>query len=46
VTLTPNGEKTLLELSKMHYEEAKRIRGLCTTYELPASPRTSKPKIK
>jgi DNA-binding MarR family transcriptional regulator len=44
VTLTPNGQKTLLELSKLHYQEAKRIRGLLAMYELSAAPRASKIK--
>ncbi len=44
VTLTPNGQKTLLKLSKMHFEEAKRIRGLWTMYERPAAPQASKSK--
>jgi DNA-binding MarR family transcriptional regulator len=45
VTLTPSGRKVLLELSKMHFEEAKRMRGLWTMYELPPTSRAGKSKL-
>jgi|SRR5579875_152046 len=35
VSLTPQGEKILAELTSMHYEEAQRLRGLWQTCELP-----------
>jgi len=38
VSLTPSGEEVLLKLTRMHYEEAKRLRGLWQTCELPTSP--------
>jgi len=45
VTLTPTGQKVLLELSKMHFEEAKRMRGLWTMYEPPSASRSTKSKL-
>jgi DNA-binding MarR family transcriptional regulator len=35
VSLTPEGHRILAELTSMHYEEAKRLRGLWQTCELP-----------
>lgn len=37
VSLTPQGRKILLKLTRMHYGEAKRLRGLWQTCELPAT---------
>lgn len=37
VTLTANGRKILLKLTRMHYEEAKRLRSLWETCELPST---------
>lgn len=36
VSLTPAGEKILAGLNRLHYEEAKQLRGLWQTCELPA----------
>jgi DNA-binding MarR family transcriptional regulator len=36
VSLTPEGREILSELTSMHYEEAKRLRSLWQTCELPA----------
>jgi DNA-binding MarR family transcriptional regulator len=36
VTLTENGQNVLFELTRMHYEEAKRLRSLWETCELPS----------
>lgn len=38
VSLTRKGENVLLKLTRLHYEEAKRLRGLWQTCELPAAP--------
>ncbi len=38
VSLTPSGEKILLKLTHLHYEEAKGLRRLWQTCELPAPP--------
>jgi DNA-binding MarR family transcriptional regulator len=38
VSLTPQGQRILAELTGMHYEEAKRLRGLWQTCELPVLP--------
>lgn len=38
VSLTRKGENILLNLTRLHYEEAKRLRGLWQTCELPAAP--------
>jgi DNA-binding MarR family transcriptional regulator len=35
VSLTPEGQRILAELTSMHYEEAKRLRGLWQNCELP-----------
>jgi DNA-binding MarR family transcriptional regulator len=35
VSLTPEGQRILAELNGMHYEEAKRLRGLWQSSELP-----------
>lgn len=35
VSLTPHGQRILAELTSMHYEEAKQLRGLWQTCELP-----------
>lgn len=35
VTLTPSGKKILLRLTKLHYEEARRLRGLWETCDMP-----------
>jgi DNA-binding MarR family transcriptional regulator len=37
VSLTPAGRKILVELTRTHYGEAKRLRGLWQTCELPAA---------
>jgi DNA-binding MarR family transcriptional regulator len=44
VTLTAGGRKKLLQLTRMHYGEAQRLRGLWQTCELPAdqAPRRQK----
>lgn len=42
VSLTRSGEKALLKLTRMHYEEAKRLRGLWHTCELQSSPAAGK----
>lgn len=44
VTLTANGQKVLFELTRMHYEEAKRLRSLWETCELPTVPSTKRGK--
>jgi DNA-binding MarR family transcriptional regulator len=44
VTLTESGQKVLFDLTRMHYEEAKRLRSLWETCELPAVPSTKKDK--
>ena len=44
VSLTRKGEKTLLKLTRMHYQEAKRLRSLWATCELPAASLTSAEK--
>lgn len=44
VTLTQSGQKVLSELTRMHYEEAKRLRSLWETCELPAAPSKSRGK--
>lgn len=38
VSLTPSGEKVLLKLTHLHYEEAKGLRRLWQTCELPSPP--------
>jgi DNA-binding MarR family transcriptional regulator len=35
VTLTARGKRVLLRLTRMHYEEARKLRGLWKTCELP-----------
>lgn len=35
VSLTPHGQRILAELTSIHYEEAKRLRGLWQNCELP-----------
>ncbi len=35
VSLAPGGRKVLLKLTRLHYREAKRLRGLWQTCELP-----------
>jgi DNA-binding MarR family transcriptional regulator len=42
VTLSARGKKTLLRLTRMHYEEARRLRGLWETCELPSEKRAGK----
>lgn len=37
VTLTSTGRRILLKLTRMHYEEAKRLRTLWETCELPST---------
>lgn len=44
VSLTPNGRKILLKLTRLHYDEAKRLRGLWQTCELPAAHTAEKKK--
>ena len=44
VTLTQSGQKILFELTRMHYEEAKRLRSLWETCELPAVHSASRDK--
>jgi DNA-binding MarR family transcriptional regulator len=44
VSLTSSGEKVLLELTRLHYEEAKRLRGLWQTCELPTLPAAGREK--
>ena len=44
VTLTQGGQKILFQLTKMHYEEAKRLRSLWETCELPTAPSMRKVK--
>jgi DNA-binding MarR family transcriptional regulator len=39
VTLTARGKKILLRLTRMHYEEAQRLRGLWERCELPSDKR-------
>lgn len=36
VSLTPAGRKILLKLTRLHYQEAKELRELCRTCELPS----------
>jgi DNA-binding MarR family transcriptional regulator len=35
VSLTPSGQKILLKLTRLHYEEARRLRGLWESCDLP-----------
>jgi DNA-binding MarR family transcriptional regulator len=42
VTLTARGRKILLRLTRMHYEEAQRLRGLWETCEMPSATRARK----
>jgi DNA-binding MarR family transcriptional regulator len=42
VTLTAKGRRTLLRLTRMHYEEARRLRGLWETCELSHGARKTK----
>lgn len=44
VSLTPSGRKILLKLTRLHYQEAKRLRGLWQTCELPAARTTPRKK--
>ena len=44
VSLTEEGERILSELTTLHHEEAKRVRGLWNTCEFPAMPRKGKNK--
>jgi DNA-binding MarR family transcriptional regulator len=41
VTLTRSGREVLEELTRLHYEEARRLRGLWETCELPAAQHAS-----
>lgn len=41
VSLTRKGEDILRKLTRLHYEEAKGLRGLWQTCELPAAPRAA-----
>lgn len=45
VSLTPAGRKILLDLTRMHYGEAKRLHGLWQTCELPATSAAKSRKI-
>jgi DNA-binding MarR family transcriptional regulator len=42
VTLTAKGKRTLLRLTRRHYEEARRLRGLWETCELSRNGRAAK----
>lgn len=42
VSLTPAGRKVLLKLTRVHYEEAKQLRALWQTCELPVRHRIEK----
>jgi DNA-binding MarR family transcriptional regulator len=42
VSLTPAGQKTLVRLTRVHYAEAKRLRGLWQTCELPTARRVDR----
>jgi DNA-binding MarR family transcriptional regulator len=42
VTLTAKGKRVLLRLTRKHYEETRRLRGLWETCELSRGPRTAR----
>jgi DNA-binding MarR family transcriptional regulator len=45
VTLTARGRRILLRLTRMHYEEAQRLRGLWETCEMPSGTRATKKPV-
>lgn len=48
VSLTRNGRKVLLKLTRLHYEEARRLRGLwqsCERQSVPAPAKAARPSL-